>query len=76
MIRHNNPKRKTYLRRDSGGWIGLQSLPEFFGDTLQDVAPIEEYVKEHGKLFGSSLVARMGAYIVCYSGEAGNRILS
>ena len=71
-IRHNNPNEGTFLRRDSGGWIKIHDLPEFFSN--RDMGPINEYVRRNEHLFGSSTEAAMGAYIACFSGESGNRI--
>ena len=74
VIRHNNG-RGDHLKRDSGGWIDLQNLSEFFSPPrYYDLAPIEEYVQEHGGLFHSTSLARVGAFIACYSGESGSRI--
>ena len=71
-IRHNHPFERTFLRRDSGGWIKIQDLPQFF--VSRDMAPINEYVTRNGHSFGNPAVAAMGAYIACVSGESGNRI--
>ena len=71
-IRHNHPNEGTFLRRDSGGWIKIHDLPEFFIN--RDMGPINEYVKRNEHLFGSTTEAAMGAYIACFSGESGNRI--
>ena len=63
-IRHNNPLDRTFLRRDSGGWIKIQDLPHFY--VGRDMAPINEYVTKNGHLFGTPAVAAMGAYIACF----------
>ena len=74
-IRHNRSRKRNYLKRDSGGWIPLELIPDYFQENhTSDMGPIEEYVKIHRGLFGSMEDARMGAVIACLAGEKGGRI--
>ena len=53
-----------YLKRDSGGWVPLDVLVEYFTHHKQnEMGPIEDYIHEHSNLFGSEEDARIAAFV-------------
>ena len=70
QLRHNQPvDRMHYPRRDSGGWVPLDVLAEFFTHHKQnEMAPIEEYIKDHSHLFRSEKDARIAAFVAHLAG--------
>ena len=63
-IRHNRSQGISSLQRDSGGWIKIHDLLNFFSG--RDMVPITEYVNKHKPRFGNPCAAAIGAYIACF----------
>ena len=63
------------MKKDSGGWILLESVPEYFENAFpHNQTAINEYRHQYGHLFGSPLDCKIGAHVALWTENRGNRL--